>query len=377
MLNNPFIFRAYQSKELFCDRENELRQLVTNCLSGADTTLVAPRRIGKTGLIYRFIDEIHTAHLPLIPIYIDIFATRSLDDFVKVLSETILATFPEHTSIGRQFMQFIRSLRPVLSFDPLTSAPQLQLTSQTQQEKEQTLERLLSFLNAQSTRVMLAIDEFQQIRSYPEQNTEALLRTFVQRLNNITFLFCGSKRHMMLDIFTGERNPFYRSTEFLTLGKIDADIYADFIKRMFNQSSIAITSEAIDYILSWTKRLTYFTQRLCHYAYNLGSDAIGIDEAKQAALQILKADTVVFNQYQQLLTAGQWNFLIALAKEDQVCQPTSRQFTEKYRLGNSSSVSRTLTSLIDKDLINDELIDGKQTYSLSDVFLSRYLAQQY
>ena len=377
MFNNPFIFRAYQSKELFCDRKNELQQLITNCLSGADTTLVAPRRIGKTGLIYRFIDEIHTAHLPLIPIYIDIFATRSLDDFVKVLSETILATFPEQTNIGRQFMQFIRSLRPVLSFDPLTSAPQLQLTSQTQQEKEQTLERLLSFLNAQPTRVMLAIDEFQQIRSYPEQNTEALLRTFVQRLNNITFLFCGSKRHMMLDIFTGECNPFYRSTEFLTLGKIDADIYADFIKRMFNQTSITISDEAIDYILSWTKRLTYFTQRLCHYAYNLGTAVVDIDQVKQAALQILKADTVVFNQYQQLLTAGQWDFLIALAKEDQLSQPTSRQFTEKYRLGNPSSVSRTLTSLIDKDLITDELINGKQVYSLSDVFLSRYLAQQY
>ena len=135
MFNNPFIFRAYQSKELFCDRENELQQLITNCLSGADTTLVAPRRIGKTGLIYRFIDEIHTAHLPLIPIYIDIFATRSLDNFVKVLSETILATFPEQTNIGRQFMQFIRSLRPVISFDPLTSAPQLHLTSPTLQEK--------------------------------------------------------------------------------------------------------------------------------------------------------------------------------------------------------------------------------------------------
>lgn len=376
-MNNPFIFRAYQSKELFCDREEELKKLVTNCLSGADTTLVAQRRIGKTGLIYRLIDEIESTQLPVTPIYIDIFATRSVDDFVKVLSEAILKKFPEHTTIGQQFMQFLRSLRPVMSFDPLTSAPRLQLTTQTTEEKEQTLERLLTFLNAQPTRVLLAIDEFQQIRTYPERNIEALLRTYIQRLNNVTFLFCGSKRHMMLDIFSNERNPFYRSTEFLSLDKIDKDVYAAFIQQQFQQSDIHISPDAIEYILSWTKRHTYFTQRLCHTIYNLGVHNVSTDEAKQAALQIIQADTVIFNQYQQMLTAGQWNFLIAVAKEDHVSQITSQQFLQKYKLGNASSVSRNVASLIEKDLLADEIVDGKTLYSLNDVFLSRYLAEKY
>ena len=376
-MNNPFIFRAYQSKELFCDREIELKKLVTNCLSGADTTLVAQRRIGKTGLIYRLIDEIESAQLPITPIYIDIFATRSVDDFVKVLSEAIIKKFPEHTTIGQQFMQFLRSLRPVMSFDPLTSAPQLQLTTQTTEENEQTLERLLTFLNAQPTWVLLAIDEFQQIRTYPEKNIEALLRTYIQHLNNVTFLFCGSKRHMMLDIFSNERNPFYRSTEFLSIDKIDKDVYAAFIQKQFQQSDIHITPDALEYILTWTKRHTYFTQRLCHTIYNLGVPKVEIDEAKQAALQIIEADTVIFNQYQQMLTAGQWNFLIAVAKEDQVSQITSQQFLQKYKLGNASSVSRIVASLIEKDLLADEIVDGKTIYSLNDVFLSRYLAERY
>lgn len=376
-MNNPFIFRTYQSKELFCDRENELKKLVTNCLSGADTTLVAQRRIGKTGLIYRLIDEIESTGQPITPIYIDIFATRSIDDFVKVLSEAILKKFPEHTTIGQQFMQFLRSLRPVMSFDPLTSAPQLQLALQTTQEKEQTLERLLTFLNEQPRRVLLAIDEFQQIRNYPEKNIEALLRTYIQHLNNVTFLFCGSKRHMMLDIFSNERNPFYRSTEFLSLDKIDKDVYAAFIQQQFQQSDIHISTDAIEYILSWTKRHTYFTQRLCHTIYNLGVHNVSTDEAKQAALQIIQADTVIFNQYQQMLTAGQWNFLIAVAKEDHVSQITSQQFLQKYKLGNASSVSRNVASLIEKDLLADEIVDGKTLYNLNDVFLSRYLAEKY
>ena len=85
-MDNPFIFRAYQTKELFCDRQEELKTLITNTLSGADTTLIAQRRIGKTGLIYRLIDEIRFEKLPVLPIYVDIFATRSLEDFVKTLS---------------------------------------------------------------------------------------------------------------------------------------------------------------------------------------------------------------------------------------------------------------------------------------------------
>ncbi len=376
-MDNPFIYRAYQSKELFCDRQKELQKLIENALSGADTTLIAQRRIGKTGLIYRLFDEIKTEGIPLTPIYIDIFATRSLEDLVKVLSEAILSEFPEQTSIGKRFSQFIRSLRPMISYDPLTSAPQLQLTMQTQQEKEQTLGQLLTFLDTQDTHVLLAIDEFQQIRNYPENNVEALLRTHIQRLNNVTFLFCGSKRHLMLDIFSSERNPFYRSTEFLALDKISADAYAEFIQQKFRQADIDIDTEAVNYILDWTRRHTYFTQRLCHTVFNMAEKSVNVDFVKQAAAGILQSDTIVFNQYQQILTAGQWDFLIAVAKEGEARQITSQKFLQKYKLGNASSVNRMVKSLIEKDLLNEDTENGKPVYSLNDVFLSRWLASKY
>ncbi|MBP5758534.1 MAG: ATP-binding protein [Bacteroidales bacterium] len=376
-MDNPFIYRAYQSKELFCDRQKELQKLIKNALSGADTTLIAQRRIGKTGLIYRLFEEIKTEGIPLTPIYIDIFATRSLEDLVKVLSEAILSEFPEQTSIGKRFSQFIRSLRPMISYDPLTSAPQLQLTMQTQQEKEQTLGQLLTFLDTQDTHVLLAIDEFQQIRNYPENNVEALLRTHIQRLNNVTFLFCGSKRHLMLDIFSSERNPFYRSTEFLALDKISADAYAEFIQQKFRQADIDIDTEAVSYILDWTRRHTYFTQRLCHTVFNMAEKSVDVDFVKQAAAGILQSDTIVFNQYQQILTAGQWDFLIAVAKEGEARQITSQKFLQKYKLGNASSVNRMVKSLIEKDLLNEDTENGKPVYSLNDVFLSRWLASKY
>ncbi len=376
-MDNPFIFRAYKTRELFCDRQKELELLLSNCLSGADTTLIAQRRIGKTGLIYRLMDEIRSEKIPILPIYVDIFATRTMEDFVKALSAAIMAAIPEKSSIGKKFSKFIKSLRPVITYDVLTSAPQLQFTIQGEEEQKQTLKGLLTFLDEQDTKILLAIDEFQQIREYPEKNVEALLRTIIQTLHNVTFLYCGSKRHMMLDIFAGERNPFYRSTEFVTLQKLDRDVYADFIKKHFLEAGFEIDSDALDYILDWTMRHTYFTQRLCHTVFNMATSKVDVELVKQGAAQILQSDAAVFGQYQQMLTAGQWNFLIAVAKEGEVTQFSSRQFLQKYHLGNPSSASRIVTSLVEKNLLDESIHEGKSTYSLNDVFLSRWLEEKY
>ena len=376
-MDNPFIFRAYKSKELFCDRQKELKELLNNSLSGADTTLIAQRRIGKTGLILRLFDEIRTEKISIVPIYADIFATRSLDDFIKTLSEAIMTSIPEKSGIGKKFSKFIKALRPMITNDPLTAAPQIMLTLQSEDEKKQTLMGLLTFLDNQDEKILLAIDEFQQIREYPEENVEALLRTIIQKLNNVTFLYCGSKRHMMLDIFSDERNPFYRSTEFLTLQKLNRDVYSDFIEGHFKRAGIEIERETIDYILEWTRGHTYFTQRLCHTVFNMAKGKVDLGLVKEAAAQILQSDSIVFGQYQQMLTAGQWNLLIAVAKEGSVSQITARSFLQKYHLGNPSSVNRSVASLIEKNLIDETVVEGETLYSLNDVFLSRWLEEKY
>lgn len=376
-MDNPFIFRAYKSKELFCDRESELQILLSNCTTGADTTLISQRRIGKTGLIHRLFEEIQDKKMPMISIYVDIFATRSLEDFIKTLSEAILIEIPVKTTLGQKIQQFIYSLRPLVTFDPINGTPQLQINYQTEPEKEQTLKTLLTLLDQQDKKVLIAIDEFQQIRNYAELNVEALLRTYIQQLNNVTFIFCGSKRHLMLDIFSNEKKPFYRSTEFIELDKISETSYSRFIAHHFENAGKSVSQQAIEYILNWTKRHTYFTQRLCHHIFNMDVKNIDIEDVKLACLHILQADTVVFNQYRQLLTIGQWNLLVAIAKEGSITQITSKKFLKKYNLGSASSVQRTIQALIDKDLLLEDFQDGTTIYSLGDIFLSHWLESKY
>lgn len=372
-MENPFVIKSYESKDLFCDREEELQLMLRNCVNHSDMTLISQRRMGKTGLIYRLFDELHEVRPDIRTIYLDIFASRSIDDFIKLLAEAAMKSFQPKTSMGDKLLTFIKSLRPQLSFDNITGEPQLQIAYQTAHEKEYTLRGLFDFLDSQNEPVVMAIDEFQQIREYPEQNMEALLRTYIQQMHNLTFIFCGSKKHLMTDIFTNEKKPFYSSTTFVSLGKISEESYSPFIRQLMNRGQRSITDEALQFILDWTRRHTYFTQQLCHTVYANGDSIIGIEEVKNACQQIMKQGEAVWLQYRQMLTDKQWDYLIAVAKDGSVQQITSSEFLKRHKIGTPSVSRRLADALCEKGLLNDDVTLNGTIYSISDVFLSHWM----
>ena len=372
-MDNPFIIKSYESKYLFCDREEELQLMLRNCINGTDMTLISQRRVGKTGLVLRLFDELHDVRPDIHTIYFDIFASRNIDDFIKLMAEATMKQFPSKTSMGEKLLTFIKSLRPQLSFDTITGEPQLQIAYQTAHEKEFTLKGLFDFLDSQNEKIVIAIDEFQQIRDYPEQNMEALLRTYIQQAHNLSFVFCGSKKHMMADIFANEKNPFYNSTIFVTLDKISEESYSTFIRRLFNERHRSITDEALQFILDWTRRHTYYTQQLCHTVYANESESITIDDVKIACEELMKQGEAVYLQYRQMLTDKQWSFLIAVAKEGSVQQITASAFLKDHKIGTPSVSRRLAEALCEKGLLNDNVTLDGTNYSLNDVFLSHWM----
>jgi uncharacterized protein len=373
---NPFLIKGYESKELFCDRETEVDQLYANVQNGIDTTLVSPRRMGKTGLILHFFDYL-SRQKKAETIYVDIYSSRTLSDFIKLLAEAILLKFSEKTTIGGRFMQFIKGLRPLIGYDPLSGEPQIQIAYQSAQEKEYTLRGLFDFLDKQDILIVLAIDEFQQITEYPEKNVEALLRTYIQQVKNIRFIFCGSMKSMMIDMFSNAKRPFFSSTQYLVLEKIDSSIYASFIKRIFQNHDMEITDDALNLILHWSKGHTFYTQSLCNMVFLLGNQQITIDLIKKACVELLKRNEPVFFQYRQLLTPAQWNFLIAIAKEGEVQQLTAQKFIAKYKIGTPANARRISKSLLEKELLLGISVKSGTTYQVYDVFLSRWLENEY
>ena len=372
-MKNPFILSPYTEKSLFCDRESELKTLFDYVTNEANVTLISPRRMGKTGLIYRLFDEISTQKLDFETFYVDIYATQSIDEFIKVFSETIIQSFQKKTSLLKKAMKVFSGVKPVLSFDELTGNPQISLSYNDNEEKMKTLRSIFDFLENHDKKVIVAFDEFQQVREYKGVNMEAILRTHIQKLTNVRFIFCGSKKHLMFDIFANARNPFYASTSYLYLDKIDNGKYFDFIEHLFSEHGKTIESDAIEFVLKFTKRHTFYTQSLCHFIFQNASKKVSLQFAKEEAARLIALNENIYLQYRSLLTPQQWNYLKAIAKEGVVVQPTASSFLRKYEIGTPANSQRILTSLIAKDLILDTTTKEHTEYSVSDVFLSRWL----
>lgn len=373
-MENPFALVPYVSKDLFCNREKETETVLEYLLNGSNVTLISPRRYGKTGLIYRVFDEIKHRKIDVNTCYVDIYSTEKLEDFIKTFSEAVVASLDRKKGV-KAFLQFLGGLRPMLSYNPLTGNPELTMTFLSDYEKRHTLASIFEFLEKLDKKTIVAIDEFQQVRKYGN-NMEALLRSYIQPLRNVQFVFCGSKKHLMAEMFTDARSPFYESTRCLYLEKIDREVYADFITRMFDKGKKSISDEAVDFILDWTKAHTFYTQSLCNHVFLKSGKNIGLQEVLLSARQILIENEQTFFQWRDLLTPLQWNYLKAVAKEQAVDKPFATSFIQKYNIGTSANSSRILEALLDKELILATSTEDGVSYSVYNVFLSRWLEAQ-
>jgi len=372
---NPFLTVGYESKEYFCDREYELGILKKHAKNGINTTLISARRLGKTALIYRLFDDFECENCACI--FVDIYACANLKDFTETFALSIFNKFPQKRGIGRRFFDFLKGLRPVITYDALNGLPEIHFEFTQSKEYEYTLRNLFQFLDNQQTQVIVAIDEFQQIADYPEKNVEALLRTIIQTLKHTQFIFSGSKKHLMLEMFNTAKRPFFSSTQIIGLDEIPEDKYKAFIREKFTERKRNITDEAIDFILSWTLSHTYYTQIICNAIYAEGKKNIGIDTVKQVCEEQLHLQQVTYMQYRSLLSSVQWQLLLGIAKEGLVTEPQAQDFLRKYKIGAASSAQKALNALLDKEMILSIETTEKTAYRVYNVFLMRWLERTF
>ena len=368
-MKNPFLLEPYTSKELFCDREQELKDIVSFLTNGSNATLISPRRYGKTGLIFRTFEELREKKYTCI--YADIFSAQNLEDFLKILSEAIVSAVSG--SIIKKFFNALKNARPMLSYDSVSGSPQVSLSFQMDSQKPPTLKSILDFLEKQGKHVILAIDEFQQIRDFKETNIEALLRTYIQQLHHVKFIFCGSKKHLMTDMFTNAKKPFYESSRTVYIDRIDLEKYKAFIMSLITKNGKNIDDDAVDFILEWTKRHTYYTQFVCNQVFAESSKKITLEDVKNTASSILRLEITNFIERRNLLTEKQWKYLVAVAKEGEVKKPTAADFLMKYQIGNAATAKKILTTLVEKELLLEQSDLSGKSYSVYNVFMSRWM----
>ena len=375
MLENPFILEPYKSKAYFCDREKETEEIIRNITNGRNTTLISPRRLGKTGLILRVFDEMKSRGLLYDTIYTDISDTLSIEEFIKVISDAVINKLEKRQKISA-FFKTLKSVRPLLGIDPLTGSPQVSFTFADESQKQSTLKEVLDYLEGYPKKVVLAIDEFQQIREYIDINMEAILRKHIQHLHNVRFIYCGSRKHTMTDMFTNARRPFYESTSFVYLSKLPVPVYTAFIREKFAEAGKTIDDDAIKVIIEWTNTHTYYTQRLCNEVFSLSGNVIGRNDVATAIQTIFDTERDRFQEIRRLVTRSQWKMLVAIAKEGCVSQITSSAFLYKYKISSGPAALRNINALMDKELVLATITDEGTSYSVYNVFLSRYLEKE-
>jgi len=368
----PFPATGYFGPVYFCDREKELDQLNRNIQGGNSTTLIALRRLGKTALIRHLFYHLRSKY---ITIYLDILPTESLSDMLNQLTMAIVSEYSDKSTLGKRVWQMIRSLRPVISYDALSGAPLISIKT-TPDESRKSIAELFIILEEQAKPVVIAIDEFQQILEYPEKQTDSWLRSMVQKLKNVSFIFSGSQQHLMTDLFANPGHPFFRSTQFMKIGKLPDQTYRDFILNKFRQHSKSISKETVSEMLKWTDLHTYYVQLLCNRVFLSTGKQVTSGKWKEEATKILKEQEFVFFGYREMLTKPQWKLLKAIAMTGSVYHPTSSDFMARYYLGSSATVLRSLHSLLRMELIykeNDK--DGSSYYGVYDVLFGRWISR--
>jgi len=370
----PFPTTTYYGPEYFCGREKEMQSLINNINGHQSTTLIAIRRMGKTGLI-RHLQ--HNISKDWDSIYVDILSTENMNDFLNSLSTAILRSISEKSGIGKKIWNFFKSLSLTFSFDPLSGEPSINFNLKESESKMQ-IKSIFKLLEEHTKPVLIAIDEFQQITNYPEKNTDAFLRTIIQQLQNVVFIFSGSQQHIMQDLFSNPSKPFFRSTAFLHLTMIDFETYQDFIVQQFLKNKKIISKEVAGEILNWTNVHTYYVQLLCNRVFsNTKKEAITKTWQLEAS-KILKEQEMVFYTYREILTKPQWKLVKAIALEEKVYSITSSIFISNHDLGSSAGVLRSVNSLLKNELINKQFDEkGTLFYSVYDTLFMRWLRNTY
>ena len=369
-ISNPFVISGYVSPQYFCDRETETATLTKQIENGNNVALISTRRLGKTGLIKNYFEQ-ETIKNNYNTFFIDIYSTKNLRDFVYALSKEILNELkPRGKKAIEQFWNSVKSIQAGISFVPFGN-PSFGLQLGDIKYSEATLDEIFSYLEDSNMPCIVAIDEFQQITNYPEKNIEAILRTHIQHCKNTHFIFAGSQRHIMGNMFTSPSRPFYQSVSMMHLEPIAIGKYVDFAKRQFQSYQKNIDEQVIIDCYNHFDGITWYIQKMLNTLFFMTEkgNVCDISMIDSALKNILESMDYVYAEMLFRLSDKQKELLLAINKDGIATNITSSDFVIRHSLPSSSSVQSAIKILLDKDFVTFE--QGK--YRLYDRFFNLWL----
>ena len=373
-MNSPFVFGVRVEGDAFTDRKEETKRLKMNFLYGVNTILISPRRMGKTSLVDKACALVKSDSVKIAKM--DAFGCRSEADFVDSFATAVIrATSSKWEEWIENAKTFLSRFVPKVTFgqDPVNDFS-ISFEYNTGNNVVEEILRLPERIAAQKgCRLVVCVDEFQQIGEFPDSLTfQKKLRSVWQLQSHVSYCLYGSKKHMMENMFQRQDYPFYRFGDLFYLGKISESDWIEYIRGRFKITGKEISVELARRICEVTERYSSYVQQLAWFVWLRCGNAVTAEDVEFGIDCLLDACEPLFIQQTESLSAYQMNFLHLLA--DGIHSGFTRtSVLGSYRLGTAANITRIKKSLMEKELIT---ISGPMAYEISDPILSLWLKRR-
>lgn len=370
----PFVFGVRVEGNTFTDRKEETNRLKMNFLYGVNTILISPRRMGKTSLVEKVCSLVESDTLKIAKI--DAFGCRSENDFINAFATAVVrATSSKWEEWMENAKTFLSRFIPKISIgqDPLTDFSIALAYNRANTVTEDILQLPETIAKQKGIKIVICIDEFQQIADFPDSITfQKKLRSVWQLQSNVSYCLYGSKKHMMEKMFQSQSHPFYRFGDLFYLDKISETDWVEYICDRFRVTGKEISRELASEICTVTDRYSSYVQQLAWLVW-LRTDKHATKEDVEFGIdRMLDACEPLFIQQTESLSAYQMNFLRALANGVHTGF-TRSEILDTYQLGTAANISRLKKALTEKDLI---MMTAPKKLEISDPILALWLKRR-
>jgi hypothetical protein len=374
-IRNPFRFGGLALDEAFTDRQQEIAEIEADVRNGQDVVLFAPRRYGKSSLVWRVAQRL--VRKKVLVAQVDLMTTPTKERLAEKLAKTIYEDVASPLFRVKERLRVFQNLRiqPTVTVDPSDGSLSFGFAAGlAPQDLDDTLERLLRLpgeLAAERERqAVLILDEFQEITDL-DRDLPKLMRAVFQQQPEVAHLYLGSKRHMMRRIFSDENEPFWRSAKQIQLGVIAPEQFAGYIAERFEATGRRIRAEGVGRILATTRGHPYATQELCYFLWQrVGRRVAGPEQVEEAIADVLRSEHAHFSLLWGRASSAQRSLLHALARAPG--HPLSTSYRRRFSLPGASTVQKALEALEREELIARH--DGSA--EISEPFLAEWVVRE-
>ena len=355
-METPFIFGKIATEKNFTDRETETANLVQSFKSLINTIIISPRRWGKSSLVNKAAKLAMEQDRKLRICHVDLFNVRNEVHFYSLLAQKVIAaTSTKWEEAVESAKSFFSHLVPKISIgsDPTNEVSIDFDWESIKQNPDEVLDLAEKIAKKKGVKIVICVDEFQNISEFTDPDYfQKKLRSHWQQHQNVAYCLYGSKRHMMMEVFTNSSKPFYKFGNLMFLDKIDTPCLVEFFNTRFSETGKTITEDAANLIVKLVDNHPYYAQQLAQLSWLRTKDVCDVEIVREAHAALVEQLSLLFVTITETLTTQQLNYLNALIAGEKAISSTD--VMHRYQISSTTSIARSKAALIKNDILDSK-----------------------